>query len=87
MVSLVSRPRAWGSSKCGVREGGGISQEHRELGGHCHLPLGWGLWRLTWSLSPSCDCPWSPGHLTLNTSFGQEFNCDQEPRDCLVTSK
>lgn len=27
------------------------------------------------------------GHLSLNTCFGQEFNCDQEEGDCLVTSK
>lgn len=26
-------------------------------------------------------------HLSLNTCFGQEFNCDQEEGDCLVSSK
>ena len=44
MVSMASRRRVWGGSACGVGDRLGVSQEHRELGGHCHLPLGWGSW-------------------------------------------
>ena len=88
MVSLASRPRAWGSSECGVGGRWGVSQEHRELRGHCHLPLGWGSWPSYLKPLPTpMTAHGALGHLTLNTSFGQEFNCDQEPRGCLVTSK
>ena len=89
MVSMASRRRVWGGSACGGGDRSGVSQEHRELGGHCHLPLGWGscVATLPGALPPPVTAHGALGHLTLNTSFGQEFNCDQEPRGCLVTSK
>ena len=87
MFSMALRLRARGGSECGVGGKVGVSQEHRELRDHCHLPLGWGSWPpYLEPLPPSVTAHGALGHLTLNTSFGQEFNCDQELRGCLVTS-
>ena len=88
MVSLVSRPRAWGGSKCGVRGRWGDLTGAQGARRSLPSPSGVGVVAaLPGASPPPVTAHGALGHLTLNTSFGQEFNCDQEPRDCLVTSK
>lgn len=88
MGSLASRPRAWGSSKCGVVRRWGDLTGAQGARQSLPSPSGVGVMAtLPGASPPPVTAHGALGHLTLKTSFGQEFNCDQEPRDCLVTSK
>lgn len=88
MVSMASRPRVWGSSECGVGGGWGSLTGAQGARGSLPSPSGVGVVAaLPGALPLPVTAHGALGHLTLSTSFGQEFNCDQEPRGCLVTSK